>query len=333
MTARGGHHTRAIEEGIFRSYLSSDIEEAVCSYLDQYASVTLFEDLPPGPVSRHIQQIFEEHIFIQDPSGGPSVEQVLNMGTKTPPSVVEISIAAAVLYHGVRAKCALAAQRSTWTDCYEISPMEVVGALLSLDWTCAGCFDNSVLSAVRYVARIAVFPGMKLVLPRSTWLQRNSLLFPALHWAAFLPSRTHIPAVALLSDLRSHASNLESLSAWFLQRPLTFVGPSCSLVTTVHDCFFLTLTMGRSRANTFSMAHVSARSCFEGLAALPGVTMIAESGRSASDEETRASTRDEDPGLSPPGTDQRPPSPSSAASGNSCQEMDLPSPVSEWGEV
>ena len=332
MAARGDHHTLMIEEGVFRSYLPSDLEDAVCKYLDQFASVTLFEDLPPGPVSRHIQQIFEEHIFIEDPSSGPTTEQVWTMGTKTPPSVVEMSIATAVLYHGVRTNCAAAAQHpGDWTECYELSPREVTRTLLSLDWTCAGCLDHSVLSAVKYIARLSALLGLKLVLPRSTWLHRGSPLRPSLHWAALLPSRTHIRSDDLLSDLRVHASNLESLSFWMLRRPLTFVGPSCSFVTTVHDCFFLTLTTNRARANAFSMAHVSARSFFEGLAALPGITMIAESDPSASDGETRASPRDEDPGRAASSTEQHPPS--SPDSGTCCPDVDCPSSSSEWEGV
>ena len=255
------------------------------------------------------------------------------MGTKTPPSVVEISIASAVLYHGVRTACATAAQYpGNWAECYELSPREVTRTLLSLDWTCAGRLDLTVLSAVKYIARLAAFFGLQLVLPRSTWLQGGSLLRPALHWAAFLPSRTHIRSNDLLSDLRVHASNLESLSFWMLQRPLAFVGPSFSLTSTVRDCFFMTLTMDRARANAFSMAHVSARSFFEGLAALPGITRIAESEIPTSDGETRASTHAEDPGLAASSTDQHPPS--SPDSGTRCPEVDCPSSSSsEWEGV
>ena len=88
-----------------------------------------------------------------------------------------------------------------------------------------------------------------------------------------------------------------------LDRPLTFVGPSVSLVTTVHDCFFLTLTSLSACANSFSMALVSGDSFFDGLAALPGVVSIADSDHSDSDVEAAASLRNDDPGNECPPED------------------------------
>ena len=161
-----------IEEGVFRIYLPTLIDEAMCEFLDQNADVVSVEDLPQGRIKRHIQQIFEEHIFIADPSRGLTVERVLTLGAKTPPSVVEISIASAVLYHATRTKCALAAQYSRdWADCYELTPNEVTNTLLSMDWTCAGQLGPDVFSAVKFIAKLSVSLGPKLILPRSTWIQ------------------------------------------------------------------------------------------------------------------------------------------------------------------
>ena len=297
---RGDHHSQIIEEGVFRSYLPVQPEEDMLHFLDQYPDALTPDDLPDGTQKRRIQRIFDDHIFIGDNSPGPTVERILSLGTKTPPSLVELSIATAVLYHGVRHKCVLSAHDSQhWTDSYELDPREVANALLLLDWTCAGFVDNTTLPAVKYIARLSTSLGLKLVLPRETWLQEDLLFRPAIHWAAFLPFRTHIPPADLFWDLRTYAGNLESLSFWMLDRPLSFVGPGTRLLTTVLDCFLLTLTTMRASANAFGLAHVSGTSFFEGLAASPGVVSIAQSDsdtrdRSISGSDTRASNRDGD---------------------------------------
>ena len=70
-------------------------------------------------------------------------------------------------------------------------------------------------------------------------------------------------------------------------------------MTTALDCFLQTIANIRASANTFNLAVISGNSFFDGLAALPGLVSIAQSGLSESETETRASNRDENPGNAP----------------------------------
>ena len=284
---------------------------------DQYPGELTPDDLPEGAHKRRIRQIFDERIFTGGNFPGPTVERILSLGARTPPSLVELSISTAAIYRGVRQKCVLSAQNSQHlADSYELDPREVANPLVHIDWTCAGFLDNTTFPAISFVARLSTSLGPKLVTPREIWLQEDPYFRPVLYWDAFLPVRTHIPASDLIWDLRTYASNPESLSFWILGRPMALVGPGARLATAVLDCFLLTLTTVWASANAFGLSMISGAAFFEGLAALSGVVSIAQSesgrtDRSVSETETRSPNRDGGPGNAPFPTDLIAPSSSS----------------------
>ena len=155
----------------------------------------------------------------------------------------------------------LSAHRSKhWADSYALGTRDVDNALLLLDGTCAGYLNDTTPPAVRYIARLSTSLGAKLVLPMETWLQEGPFFRTVLHWDALLPISTHTPSVDLIWGIRTYAGNVESLSFWMRDRPLTFVGPGARFATALLGFFLLTLTSMRASANAFGLTHISGSS-------------------------------------------------------------------------
>ena len=212
------------------------------------------------------------------------------MGTPQPPSVVELFLAAVCLQPGTRAECIRSAETGfVRTDCYELSFVELLDTLRVLDWTCVGAVGSSPSSAVRFLAALAHSLGMRVLMPRATWVRPTSPVDASLHFAAYLPSRAHLASASLLSDLRLFPCSLSSFSAWVLSRPLTFVGPGVSLSSTVRECFLFALAGLRANANSFRLRSLSPLSFLDGLAALPGIVSVVGSEFSTSLADTTGS--------------------------------------------
>ena len=150
--------------------------------------------------------------------------------------------------------------------------------------------------AVRLIARLSNYIGLKLVTPSETWLNSDPDFRPLSHWAAFLTTRTHVPTDALIWGLRAHAINIESLSFWTPEHPLAFVGPGVWPVGDILDSVLLTLESARAWEGNFGLAFCIGNSFCEGISEHPGAVSLTKSGsdtmgRSEPEAETSASIR------------------------------------------
>ena len=116
-----------------------------------------------------------------------------------------------------------------------------------------GAFGSSALPAIPFLASLARPLGVRILMPRETWIRAEPSFDASLHFAAALPARARLASKSLLSDIRLFSCSLSSFSSWILSRPLTFVGPGVVLPSAVRECFLFALAGVRAGSNSYRL--------------------------------------------------------------------------------
>ena len=96
-----GQLLRAIEDGVFRRYISTRVEQAIKNLLTNQSDISSAEDLPADRLKKIILIEFgNKYIYL----GDPPIERTLTHGPRPPPSVVELFLATSVIYHAINSE-------------------------------------------------------------------------------------------------------------------------------------------------------------------------------------------------------------------------------------
>ena len=161
------------------------------------------------------------------------------MGKITPPYSVELFFATVVIYYGSNTGRNQSKGRSRfWAGCYDLSPMEAAGILLTIRWTCVCMIGDEIPHALSYLSRLARMAGGKLLYRAIYGSPISGPLGPFLHWAVLLPTRHRVTGDRFIEDRRPFEGNLESLSFRTLPRQLLLAGHDFLMALSVRDCCF-----------------------------------------------------------------------------------------------
>ena len=226
-----------IIEGVLLSYLPTTFEGSISAILDENPAATCSRDLPIRPVRDFPIWEFDRHFYTLCILPHPTIERVLEMGPRQSPSVVELFTAATATYYGLRqAFLSPAPSNTIGAERFDITPVDLLGALRTMHSSFAGLVDLTVLPSVSYIALLAWRRGVLVVAPRFSWPSGANATFPPA-WGSSYNHRRHVPRDLSFGDCRGSSLHIESFSSWLANRALVLAGPSSPLSAHTADCF------------------------------------------------------------------------------------------------
>ena len=146
-----------IQSGVYISYLTTTLEGQISDTLDDCPQATRPTGLPLGPARTFLCNDFGRHFYTPCIPTHPTIARVLAMGSRRPPSPLELLMAAESAYRGSQQACLSSApELAILAQRYDISPRALDPILMTTHWSCDGLYDATFLPTVPYIARLAL---------------------------------------------------------------------------------------------------------------------------------------------------------------------------------